>query len=259
MLTGFVKLPRAFFKLPFWQTERRYSRAEAIIDLFQRAAYHPDTIRVKQQKINIQPGQLICSKKGLAEEWGWEPKAVRDFLTVLEASGLISLNCVENATIITLYFHEKTNKQNSHLSDFSTEHKFKDRPPVSSEVAPHSKKVLESILESRNNSKKELLESVSESRINSKKELLESASNFQNESKSEISEGDSEPTGGSSITNDFPLGFPMGEFNDYVQHALFGPERLPLGTKTYALLKERFFAKLTAEGRWPPDAESPPA
>lgn len=83
---GHIKISRKMFDGddPFWSEERRFSRAEAWIDLIQEASWRDREAVVDGQVVQLGRGQLIGSQRYLADRWGWSTKKVRRFLGQLE-------------------------------------------------------------------------------------------------------------------------------------------------------------------------------
>lgn len=78
---GYVKVPRSVFQSEEWAEKRRFSRFEAMISLYEQAAYTDGRlVHVRGADILLRRGQLVASVRTLAERWGWSPSAVDRFL-----------------------------------------------------------------------------------------------------------------------------------------------------------------------------------
>lgn len=74
-------MPRSVFQSEEWAEKRRFSRFEAMISLYEQAAYTDGRlVHVRGADILLRRGQLVASVRTLAERWGWSPSAVDRFL-----------------------------------------------------------------------------------------------------------------------------------------------------------------------------------
>lgn len=82
---GHVKVSRKFFaEDPFWTEAREFSRAEAWLDVVQRAAWRPYRQVVKGAVVELERGEFLASLRFLVDAWGWGIKKVRLFLASLQ-------------------------------------------------------------------------------------------------------------------------------------------------------------------------------
>lgn len=101
---GHVKLSRKFFALdPHWNERRTFSKAEAWIDLIQRAAWKEHKRVVDMQIIVLRRGEFLGSLRFLADAWGWGSAGkVKRFLALLEKTGRISEQRTEQSGTVYL-------------------------------------------------------------------------------------------------------------------------------------------------------------
>lgn len=71
---------------------RSYSRCEAWLDLLMSAAYDVSSIDIKNNLIELEPGQLVGARGYLADKWGWSEQNVRTFLKRLVTEGMLKIN-----------------------------------------------------------------------------------------------------------------------------------------------------------------------
>lgn len=87
MNQGYIGLFRKFFSdHEFWREKRKYSKAEAWIDLMQSARYgeEPETLFDKRGSYVLEYGDVYISLRYLGERWQWSKNKARGFLDYLE-------------------------------------------------------------------------------------------------------------------------------------------------------------------------------
>lgn len=87
MKQGYLGIFRKFFdEHEFWKEKRKYSRAEAWIDLMQCARYgeEPETLFDKRGSYTLEYGDVYISLRYLGERWQWSKNKVKGFLDYLE-------------------------------------------------------------------------------------------------------------------------------------------------------------------------------
>jgi len=82
---GHIVLMRKFFEGPLWRKRRRFSWAEAWIDLIAEAAWREHDVYVGTKRIRLQRGEICHSVRTLADRWGWSLDAVTRFLRALKS------------------------------------------------------------------------------------------------------------------------------------------------------------------------------
>jgi len=88
----FIKLLRRFENHRFWREARRYSRAEAWIDMLFMAYHSPRKISWNGHTITMEPGEFMTSYRILTRRWRWSIKRVRVFLKDCESHQELVLN-----------------------------------------------------------------------------------------------------------------------------------------------------------------------
>jgi hypothetical protein len=101
-IQGYIPIPRSLFDEPTWHEERTFTKAEAVMDLYQRAAYAPRRQYVDGKLIELQPGQVVASLRYLGEAWGWSKNKVAKFLD--ENRDSLSTELRTGITVITISF-----------------------------------------------------------------------------------------------------------------------------------------------------------
>lgn len=94
---GWVHLWRCFFDDPLWKEPRRYSRAEAFIDILGNLASGKDRDRFRR-------GEFTASLNFLARRWRWPIGTVRRFLTYLEKRGTIQKMAAQGSAYPCAHF-----------------------------------------------------------------------------------------------------------------------------------------------------------
>jgi hypothetical protein len=110
-MRGWVRLHRKLRGHPFWRERRRYSRAEAWIDLILRAAYHQHDVSQGTRILTVKRGQVLTSQVELACEWSWGREKVHAFLLLLERLQMVAFETSKATdtgyTLITLLNYEQ--------------------------------------------------------------------------------------------------------------------------------------------------------
>lgn len=127
---GFILLPRTFLDHSFWYDSRKFSKAEALLDLLFLARYgkEPSKIFYSGEEITVEHGMIITSILKLSAKWKRSDRWVKRILLILQRDGLIMLNIIRNRRIEVkiLYdspFFIKSGVQNKDKSrtDYGTE------------------------------------------------------------------------------------------------------------------------------------------
>jgi hypothetical protein len=89
--TGWIKLHRKIQLNPLWTERRRFSRAEAWIDILMEARHDPEPakILIGNQIIECKRGECIKSLDTWASRWKWNKSAVRRFFDLLQGMNQI--------------------------------------------------------------------------------------------------------------------------------------------------------------------------
>ena len=106
---GYLRLERAVFSHPFWMEERVFSRAEALLDLLQLAAYADHQTHVLGRIIDIPRGGIAISVRFLERRWGWSNTTVCKFLAILKKEGALTTEKRQGITIALLRDVERVN------------------------------------------------------------------------------------------------------------------------------------------------------
>ena len=72
MSEGWIKLYRQIRDHAYWLERRRFSRAEAWIDLLMSASHKDHDVTIGGRIINLKRGQVLTSQVALAQRWGWK-------------------------------------------------------------------------------------------------------------------------------------------------------------------------------------------
>ncbi len=90
---GYLGLFRKFFDHEFWKEKRKFSKAEAWIDLMRSARYgeNPERLFDKRGEYTLEHGDIYISLRYLGERWQWSKNKVRHFLDTLERLESISV------------------------------------------------------------------------------------------------------------------------------------------------------------------------
>lgn len=81
-MKGYIKIDRSFFESDEWKAPRRYSRAEALLDIQRRAMVYDTEGMAK--------GEVKLTMRKTANAWGWDLKDVWRFIHQLAENGRIT-------------------------------------------------------------------------------------------------------------------------------------------------------------------------
>jgi hypothetical protein len=99
MQTGYICLHRAIQENKFYFSER-FTKTSAWIDLLLLARHKAGVIYLKGIEINLNRGDVAYSMLSLAERWQWDRKTVKQYLTQLQAEGMIRVKHSRTTTTI---------------------------------------------------------------------------------------------------------------------------------------------------------------
>lgn len=104
MHRGYIKLWRKIQDNKFWNERRKFSKAEAWIDLLMEARHDIDPLEVGfgMTSVVCHRGQCVKSTRTWADRWGWSEHKVRNFLRVLRDSRAIATETGAKWTQITI-------------------------------------------------------------------------------------------------------------------------------------------------------------
>jgi hypothetical protein len=86
-----IKVSRRFFEEDAWWREpRKFSRAEAWLDLIQMASWKPRKFAVGLTVEELARGEFMASIRFLAKRWRWSKSAVDRFLLAVQKAGRIA-------------------------------------------------------------------------------------------------------------------------------------------------------------------------
>jgi hypothetical protein len=105
-MSGWIRLWRKIRENPLWRERRRFSKAEAWIDLLMEAAYEDHEQLWRGLVIPVRRGQYLTTQGDLAARWKWNRETVRTFLRLLEAVIMVAIRTSKETetgyTLITI-------------------------------------------------------------------------------------------------------------------------------------------------------------
>ena len=85
---GWIKLDRKILGHWLWES-RPFSDGQAWVDLLLLANSRVGVVRIGEKMLEIPRGGTFRSVRYFAERWGWSPKKVQCFFSVLKKEGMI--------------------------------------------------------------------------------------------------------------------------------------------------------------------------
>ena len=101
-MEGWIRLHRKIQEHWLWNKKRKFSAFEAWISLLFKANYKDTKILLNGKIIPIKKGSFITSELKLAEEWSWDRKTVKAFLSTLQNEGMIKKSCTTKWTSVSI-------------------------------------------------------------------------------------------------------------------------------------------------------------
>jgi hypothetical protein len=89
-MSGWIKLWRQIRDNEFWRERRRFSKAEAWIDLLLDAAFEDHEVLLWNTVIPVKRGQALVSQRAKARQWGGARNTVHSFLVLLAKREMLS-------------------------------------------------------------------------------------------------------------------------------------------------------------------------
>ena len=110
MNEGYIILPRALIDDDYF--EQKFTKAQALIDLYMLAAYKERTFYIRGNKVTVQRGQVAMGVRSFAERWQWSKNTVTRYLKELEKRGKIGTQKSSVINVITLNYYGIDGTQN---------------------------------------------------------------------------------------------------------------------------------------------------
>ena len=112
-MSGYIKLSRKYFNNFLWNEKRKFSKAEAWLDLIQLVRYDATNNGkklVNGKLIEWKRGEFPASSRYLNERWNWSgPSQVKRFLDLLKNEDMIATRVEQGETVITLCNYDSYN------------------------------------------------------------------------------------------------------------------------------------------------------
>lgn len=116
---GWIAVWRKLRGHRFWQERRRFSKAEAWIDILMDAAFADHKMLLGNTLIPLKRGQAPISQRSKSKTWKWSRESVRSFMTLLVNLQMVGHEVVRGPnggrTILTIRNYEEY--QSVRLSD----------------------------------------------------------------------------------------------------------------------------------------------
>jgi len=101
-MEGYIKLYRKIKENKYWLEPRKFSKAEAWIDLLLRAGFKDKELVLGNQNLNLKAGEFVTSQAKLAEAWKWDRETVNAYLRRLKADEMLGYRTSNKFTVITI-------------------------------------------------------------------------------------------------------------------------------------------------------------
>ena len=89
MGNGWFALHRNYFDHWLWKIPRKFSEAEAFLDMLGLAAYEEERRDHGRDQVDLEPGEFPMTDRELADRWKWSRGSVRRFLGLLERQEMV--------------------------------------------------------------------------------------------------------------------------------------------------------------------------
>ena len=105
-MRGWISLHRQLQDHWLWKEKRKFSKAEAWIDLLLTANHKDNDVLMGNKLIKVKRGQLITSEVKLSKRWQWSRDKVRRFLDLLQSEGMLNKQSDRTKTTLTIENYE---------------------------------------------------------------------------------------------------------------------------------------------------------
>lgn len=102
MHRGYVPIWRKFFDHPLWAEDRKFSKAEAWIDILANTNFKDDPIQrlVRGRMVAIEYGHCLMTTRYCGTRWKWHKNSVKKFFDLLVKMEQIELKNAQQMTLI---------------------------------------------------------------------------------------------------------------------------------------------------------------
>lgn len=148
MNDGYIALWRKLRENPLWKERRRFSRAEAWIDLLMDTHWQDETVLLGTTIVSVKRGQALLSQRKKAAQWGWARNSVHAFLSMLKNAGMVSHEVSQGPeggyTLLTILKYEEYQPGPNHQKPLRLSHGLSQRrATVEPAIEPRSEPRLE--------------------------------------------------------------------------------------------------------------------
>jgi uncharacterized phage protein (TIGR02220 family) len=121
---GWIKLHREVRSNWLYQEKRTFSKFEAWVDLLLEVNHKDNKVLLGNEVIDLKRGQTITSIRQLCDRWGWSNTKVKQFFSLLQQDGMVTIKSDTKKTLITVEkydfyqcFDDTKTTQNTHEND----------------------------------------------------------------------------------------------------------------------------------------------
>ncbi len=107
----FLKISRKFFNDPFWEEKRKFSKAEAWIDILQMVNFKDKEFLINNVLYSCGRGEACISMLNWAERWNWSRCKVQNFFKILVKMKRITYKTDSKTTHLKVCKYDSYNKQ----------------------------------------------------------------------------------------------------------------------------------------------------
>lgn len=101
-MKGWISIHRALRGHWLWTEKRKFSRAEAWIDLLMSVNHEQAKVSIKGRVFTVERGESLASYGTFSDRWGWSISAVKRFLEALQKQHMIRLKSETVSTRISI-------------------------------------------------------------------------------------------------------------------------------------------------------------
>ena len=103
-MQGWICLHRKIQENFLWREHRKFSRAEAWVDILMEVRHSrtPDKVMIKNTMITVRRGQSIKSLETWADRWNWTKSATRRYFILLIREKMITIENMRKTTRLTV-------------------------------------------------------------------------------------------------------------------------------------------------------------
>lgn len=140
---GYVRLWRSVQDCEIWETDEKFDRRSAWIDLILMASHKDSSFIANGAPVTIKRGQIYTSVRKLSERWHWDKGKTLRFLRLLEQMQMIRRDATPIRTLLTIVKYDDFQGLRDSDTDSDGDSDTDSNPPHTKNVRSNVRKNVE--------------------------------------------------------------------------------------------------------------------